>query len=145
MALPVIGVAVALLRANTASKLFGGARKDATGALGNIRLTFKLSKGGRGIRKAERRMAASAKRAAMLAANATGRELYEALVPIMATEAGASEAAIKKTLIRKGIIYLTEFQAAFGSPFLLSAFWLGLPALVFRSKARPTISGVAPL
>ena len=46
-------------------------------------------------------MAASAKRAALKAANKTGLELYNALVPIMASEAGASEAAIKKTLIRK--------------------------------------------
>ena len=65
MALPVIGVAVALLRANTAAKLFGGAGKDTAGAVGNIRLKVSWAKGGRGIRKAERRMAASAKRAAL--------------------------------------------------------------------------------
>ena len=101
MALPVIGVAVALLRANTAAKLFGGAGKDTAGAVGNIRLKVSWAKGGRGIRKAERRMAASAKRAALKAANATGKELYVELVKTMASEAGASEAAIKKTLIRK--------------------------------------------
>ena len=65
------------------------------------KLTFKLAQNGRGIRKAERRMAASAKRAALKAANATGKELYVELVKTMASEAGASEAAIKKTLIRK--------------------------------------------
>ena len=70
MALPLIVLRSVALRAVSAS---GRDRVDVSAALGKVRLKFSWAQGGRGLRKAERRMAAATKRAAIQAANSVGK------------------------------------------------------------------------
>ena len=98
MALPLV---VARSLAFRAVSAFRRDRQAATVDFGKVKFKFSLAQGGRGLRKAERRMAAATKRATIQAANATGKQVFAEVVQAMSAEAKASPAAIKRSLIRK--------------------------------------------
>ena len=70
MALPLV---VARSLAFRAVSAFGRGRQAATVDFGQVKFKFSLAQGGRGLRKAQRRMAAATKRAAIAAANEIGK------------------------------------------------------------------------
>ena len=98
MALPIVLARSLALRAIFAS---GRDRKGATVDFGKIKLKISWAERGRGLKRAERRRVAGARRASIQAANSVGKQVFAEVVQVMSAEAKASAAAIKRTLIRK--------------------------------------------
>ena len=97
MALPLVVARALAFRAVTNS---GRDRQAATVDFGKVRFKFSLAQGGKGLRKAQRRLDAATKRAAIKAANSVGKQVFAEVVQAMSAESKGSPAAVKRTLIR---------------------------------------------